>query len=453
MQSVQAAAAAPAMPQEHLALETSIREIQGSYENPIPEERFKQIISEVALPVFQSVITASQFRPVVGKGLKEVTALVLVDKDTKAGRVGTDQEMNRVFGRLGESGVGKEALYRVAHAVSLMAIQNQALFRTTQLPGLDEVHTSAFMFASQPLESAINRAAPHALETTRFAALTARRAEQAEAGHADQPVVVAAAQTAPERVEYTDLEQRSIETAARLLSLIWIATQLSREADRIENEREQRLLGEELSRITPMFAANREQREPVPLKLESSLPTMPMYTERQVDWEDRDWTTDPLEWEKTKQYLREAELKGEKALREEMLEKMTKIPRISQPSPSEPVPKYDLDDEFRTQLFRNWTLLASNFPSPVGMTSEPKLRRGFPSSERMGPLDSSFEGATEALKWLENTHSLLERELSNSAAGRKILELLVQERDRIRSAIPSQPSGPAAEKSSPPETK
>jgi hypothetical protein len=247
MQSVQSAA--PAMPPEHLALETSIREIQGSYENPIPEEQFKQIIADVALSVFQSVVTASQLRPVFRKDLKEITVLVLVDKDTKAGRVGTDQEMSRVFRRLQETGVGKEALLRVAHAVSLTAIGNQALFQTP-VPGLDEVHSSAFMFASQPLEDAINRADHHALEATRLAALAACSAEQTEAGHA----VVAAAQAASEKVEYTDLEQSAIKTAARLLSLIWIATQLSPEANREENEREQRLLGEELSRITPQLS-------------------------------------------------------------------------------------------------------------------------------------------------------------------------------------------------------
>lgn len=260
MQSVQAAgAAAPDMPPEHLALETSIRETQGLYENPIPEERFKQIISDVALPVFQSVITASQLRPVVGKGLKEVTTLILVDKDTKAGRVGTDQEMSRVFRRLQETGVGKEALLRVAHAVSLTAIQNQSLFRTQPLPGLDEIHASAFMFASQPLEAEINQADPHALETTRLNAPAAEapREEKAEPAHADQPkAAVAEAEASPQRVEphYTDLEQRAIETAARLLRLIWEATQLSPEANREENEREQRLLGEELGRITPQLS-------------------------------------------------------------------------------------------------------------------------------------------------------------------------------------------------------
>lgn len=244
MQSVQAAA--QAMPPEHMALEASIREIQGAYKNPIPEERFKQIITDVAVPVFQSVLTASQLRPIVGKNLKEVSALVLVDKDTKAGRIGTDQEMSRVLRRLQETGVGKEALLRVAHAVSLTAIQNQALFRTQQLPELDEVHTSAFMFASQPLEAAINQEDPHALEATRLNAPLARKAEQ--------PVADCAAAAAPEKATYSDLEQRAIRTAARLLSLIWEATQPSSGASREENEREQSLLGEELSRITPELA-------------------------------------------------------------------------------------------------------------------------------------------------------------------------------------------------------
>ena len=223
---------------------------------------------------------------------------------------------------------------------------------------------------------------------------------------------------------------------------------------KVENARK---VFDALFRNGEMSAANREQLEPVLLKLESSLPTL--RTRHQVEWADHDWTTDPLEWEKAEKSLRKAELKSEKALREERLEEMAKKPRLAQPSPdfgsktSKPTPKYDLSDEFRAELFRNWTLLMSDFQSPVGMTSEPKLRKGFPSTERMDPFDSSFESAAETLQWLTDTHFLLERELSNSAAGRKILELLVEERDRIRSIILSQPSGRAAEKSSPQEAK
>ena len=102
------------------------------------------------------------------------------------------------------------------------------------------------MFASQPLEAAINQADPQALAATRLNALPARRAEQ--------PAADCAAAAAPEKATHSDLEQRAIRTAARLLSLIWEATQLSCEAGREENEREQSLLGEELSQITPELA-------------------------------------------------------------------------------------------------------------------------------------------------------------------------------------------------------
>ena len=86
------------------------------------------------------------------------------------------------------------------------------------------------MFASQPLEAAINRIAPRALEETRLPAL--RRAEQVQTNRGVDHHPTAA----PEEVQYTELEKSAIKVAVKLLSLIWLASQPDHAAYKLDYE-------------------------------------------------------------------------------------------------------------------------------------------------------------------------------------------------------------------------
>ena len=138
------------LPPAHQALETAIRGIQKSYKNPIPEARFAAHIQRVAGMVAQSLTAAVQLMVACEiPSIELVSRMIIMDKDLKAGRSGTNKEVIEVLQRLGSTPLGKEALYRVVHAVSSSVVQ-KLLPISSSIP-LTEIQKAAFMFAAQPL--------------------------------------------------------------------------------------------------------------------------------------------------------------------------------------------------------------------------------------------------------------------------------------------------------------
>jgi hypothetical protein len=138
------------LPPAHQALETAIRGIQKSYKNPIPEARFAAHIQRVAGMVAQSLTAAVQLMVACQiPSIELVSRMIIMDKDLKAGRSGTNKEVIQVLQRLGSTPLGKEALYRVVHAVSSSVVQ-KLLPISSSIP-LTEIQKAAFMFAAQPL--------------------------------------------------------------------------------------------------------------------------------------------------------------------------------------------------------------------------------------------------------------------------------------------------------------
>jgi hypothetical protein len=78
-----------------------------------------------------------------------VSRMVIMDKDQKSGRMGTEKDLNRVLQRLGATPLGKEGLYRVVHAISSSVIQD--LLPISSSASLREIQSAAFMFAAQPM--------------------------------------------------------------------------------------------------------------------------------------------------------------------------------------------------------------------------------------------------------------------------------------------------------------
>lgn len=141
---------AQAIPSEHKALESVIRGIQKSYKNPIPESRFAQHIQRVAGVVAQAITAADQLMVACQiPSIELVSRMVIMDKDQKSGRMGTEKDLNRVLIRLGATPLGKEGLYRVVHAISSSVVQD--LLPLSSSASLKEVQRAAFMFAAQPL--------------------------------------------------------------------------------------------------------------------------------------------------------------------------------------------------------------------------------------------------------------------------------------------------------------
>jgi hypothetical protein len=141
---------ASSIPSEHKALETVIRGIQKSYKNQIPESRFAQHIQRVAGVVAQAITAADQLMVACQiPSIELVSRMVIMDKDQKSGRMGTEKDLNRVLMRLGATPLGKEGLYRVVHAISSSVIQD--LLPISSSASLREIQSAAFMFAAQPL--------------------------------------------------------------------------------------------------------------------------------------------------------------------------------------------------------------------------------------------------------------------------------------------------------------
>ena len=139
---------------DHEALETVIRELQKSYNNPISESRFLNHIQRVAGIVAQSLTAAEQLMVACQiPSIELVSRMIVLEKDRQAGRTGTKEELNKVLKKLGETPLGKEGLYRVVHAISSSAIQN-LLPLSPKIP-LVEVQKAAFIFAAQPLWQAL----------------------------------------------------------------------------------------------------------------------------------------------------------------------------------------------------------------------------------------------------------------------------------------------------------
>ena len=159
------AAVAPLSIQEHLALGNMVHEARNSYLNPIPEERFKRRIARVAEQVFKAIVSAAQLRrPAKEPSLTKITFDVLAAKG---------QDAIGPYNRLMSSSIGREALLRVVHAVSLSALQNYTKLQLPPVsalhpdqspqpvPTLSEIHSSAYLFAAQPLHDELSREDPY----------------------------------------------------------------------------------------------------------------------------------------------------------------------------------------------------------------------------------------------------------------------------------------------------
>ena len=136
---------------EHEALEAIIRELQKSYKNPISESQFLSHIQRVAGLVAQSLTAADQLMVACRiPSIELVSRMIILDKDRQSGR---KDELGKALRKLGETSVGKEALYRVVHAISSSAIQN--VLPISQSIPLVEIQKAAFIFAAQPLLQAL----------------------------------------------------------------------------------------------------------------------------------------------------------------------------------------------------------------------------------------------------------------------------------------------------------
>ena len=159
------AATAPLSIEEHLALGKLARETKNSYLNPIPERRFKTRITRVAEQVFEAIVSAAQLRRAAQEpSLTKITLDVLSAKG---------QNASGAYDRLMKSSIGQEALLRVVYAVSLSALQNYTRLQLPPAPALhpdqslqpvptlSEIHSSAYMFAAQPLDDELSREDPY----------------------------------------------------------------------------------------------------------------------------------------------------------------------------------------------------------------------------------------------------------------------------------------------------